>query len=200
MTTAQTVDLRSVTGWEQVLLPDSSTPVSLARLRISPRRGLTALVWYPPGWEFTATGNYAADLDLVVFEGALTISGTTIRTSEYVYLETGYFWNGAKTVTGALVIQRFSDAPRWVASDKPRFRIPQRPCFLPSVAFTDSGQVRDLRKNRGASTRFHARLEPFNVTDADTEVIDTVQRRWFHLPLGVTYPETERAIVMSPAG
>jgi hypothetical protein len=199
MNTTQTVELNSMTGWEQVLLPHTNRPISIRRLRISPRQGLTAMVEYPPGWEFTTTGSYAADLEFVVLDGSLTINGTTLRSGEYVYLESGYFWSSAKTVTGAVVFQRFAETPRWIESDRPRTRIGQKTLYLPAVSFSNPTEHRVLRQGRGTATRLVARLLRQNVAAADAELLDLQERRWFYLPPGAPLPELDRVLTISPA-
>jgi hypothetical protein len=199
MTTASTVDLASVSTWEHVTLPHTTAPVALARLRISARQGLSAAVWYPAGWEFRASGAYAADLDAVIVEGSLTIGGSTLRAGEHAFLEAGYFWSGARTVTGALVFQRFSEAPRWIDSDRPLTRIGQRATFLPSVTFTATTDARVLRRHRGTTVRLVAHLAPGTPADADTELFDVKQRRWSYVPAGSPLPEGERLVVITPA-
>jgi hypothetical protein len=98
-------------------IPGSTLPVDMARLGGGdpPPGGsaLSAIVWFPPGWERPSKGAYTVDETVVVWEGDLTVSGVTVRTGELLWVPPTAARTASSSSGGAVCFARFSGPPRW---------------------------------------------------------------------------------------
>lgn len=112
--------------WAEAVLPDSSVPTGspppeMAVLgRGGPEgRALWALVRFPPGWARPLSGWYAAEEQVVVLEGRLSVSGVDVDAPGWVCFPPRTRRSASASDRGALALARFSDAPRWVRGEPP---------------------------------------------------------------------------------
>ncbi|MFI6817536.1 hypothetical protein ACIBG7_34415 [Nonomuraea sp. NPDC050328] len=73
----------------EYVLPGSTVPVRLARLRLDGDGGSVSLVRFPPGWTRPGRGHYLAGEEFVVFEGELRVSGVGYLPGDWGWLPAG---------------------------------------------------------------------------------------------------------------
>ena len=100
--------------WMAVRIGGSDRDVELTRLHVdSSSRATTSLVRFPRGWQRPGTGHYACAEELLVLEGAITVSGTAYAAGDYGYLPPFVRRTASATPEGCLALAWFSGPPVW---------------------------------------------------------------------------------------
>lgn len=101
-------------SWVEVTIPDSTPPVSVARLREEPDGAFWAFVRFPRGWSRPVTGHYLVDEDFWLLEGELTMNGQIYGLEQGARIAAGERRSDSRADQGALALARFSGPARWV--------------------------------------------------------------------------------------
>ncbi len=98
--------------WDETPLSDIRADVSHKLLSRDEETGATSLlVRYPSGWARTAPEALAAEEEIFVLEGSLTLDGTVFAAGDYTCLPAGYPRRTAHSHDGATVLTFFSARP-----------------------------------------------------------------------------------------
>jgi len=107
-------ELRSLTDWISIPIPDSSAKADAIRLAVGSDGSSSLLVRFPAGWTREVEGFYECAEEFVVLEGEL-------RLSDFVYVSGDHGWvpaRGARGLTHAPVttyaIAHFFGFPKWI--------------------------------------------------------------------------------------
>lgn len=165
--------------WSRVRLDDADADVDLVELHRDPlTRARSLLVRFPPGWRRPGPGCYPCAEEVLVIEGAITVSGTTVRAGEYAFFPPYVTRRASRSTSGCLALAWFSAAPRWSAG----------------TAGATAGVVRtsiaQLRRPAGGEVQGSAHLveQAAGVADAPTEVVSTTSWHWCFRAAGDRFP------------
>lgn len=80
---------------------------------------VTALIQIPPGWNAPEPYALAAEEELFVLSGSLTMSDVVYGKHDYAFLPAGYGREGAKSEEGAVLLAFYDAAPERIAPGPP---------------------------------------------------------------------------------
>lgn len=102
-------DLRAEHDWLTIPIPLSRPPVEMVRLHTDAEvKSSTALVRFPSGWSRAIECRYSVDEEVVMFGGALHISGHVIPAGSYAFIPTGVLRTNTITPDQSLALAWFS--------------------------------------------------------------------------------------------
>lgn len=114
-------ELRSLTDWISIPIPDSSAKVDAIRLAVGSDGSSSLLVRFPAGWTREVSGFYECAEEFVVLEGEL-------RLSDFVYVSGDHGWvpaRGARGLTHSPIktyaLAHFFGIPKWINDKAARF-------------------------------------------------------------------------------
>lgn len=155
--------------WSRVRLEGADADVDLVELHRDPlTRARSLLVRFPPGWRRPGPGFYACAEEVLVIEGAVSVSGTTVSAGEYAFFPPFLTRTASLSPSGCLALAWFSAAPRW---------------SMGTAGATDAvvhTSVAQLRRSAGNEVQGSAHLveQADGVADAPAEVVSTTSWRW----------------------
>lgn len=186
-----TTDLDSADlNWMEHAISGSDLPARMVMLHASAERNTrTVLVEFPPSWRRDAVGHQPAGEEMVVLDGALTISGETVPAGAYLLVEPKATRSATSVEDGTRAVVWFSGpGGGWTdgSSDEPG--------SIHTAPVTD-GLSRLPSDRMPGSVSVHTDL-PEQTFPTDVDVLWLERRRWAHVPSGEVVPGlTGRAVV-----
>jgi hypothetical protein len=186
-----TIDLTGADlAWLEHNIAGSDQPAKLVMLHADPARETrTVLVEFPPGWKRDAVGHQPAGEEMVILEGALTISGVTAGLGDYLVVEPRATRSATSVADGTRALIWFS-GPGGGWTDGPA-----ADAGTATVAPLAVGEQRGQHAELVGTVTVHDELAE-QAFDADVDVLWTEDRHWLHAPAGTTVPaRAGRAVV-----
>lgn len=154
--------------FEAFPIPGGNAPVPMAVLREEPAiRARTLVVRFPAGWHRPGPGYYEAAEELIVLDGALTMSGVTYHPGDYGYVPAHATRFETSVEAETLVFARFDGPARYRegegTSQEPQPAGPPDPTRLIAVAGGSPAPV-------------------------DTELLELATNRWCFVEKGMLFP------------
>jgi len=168
--------------WLEHNIAGSDQPAKLVMLHAdAERQTRTVLVRFPPGWKRDAVGHQPAGEEMVILDGALSMSGVTAGLGDYLVVEPRATRSATSVADGTQALVWFSGAGGgWTdgaAAD----------AGTATVAPLAAGEQRGPHDELVGTVTVHDELAE-QAFDADVDVLWTEARQWAHLPAGTTVP------------
>ena len=147
------------------------------------RQTRTVLVQFPPGWQRDAVGHQPAGEEMVILDGALSMSGVTAGPGDYLVVEPRATRSATSVTDGTRALVWFS-GPGGGWTDGPA-----ADAGTATVAPLAAGEQRGPHAELVGTVTVHDELSE-QAFEADVDVLWTEARQWAHVPAGTTSPRT----------
>lgn len=183
--------------WRSFLIPDSSPPVQLGHLWTGSDGATVVLVEFPPAWERSVGGHYAAGEEALFLSGMLAMNDLELAEGMYAWFPPGLYRGPSASPLGALALARFDGAYRWAPGrsvGRTASPLVRRWSNDPATDSPRTGTGRLLHRSPGATTwvvddssavSAAAPLEVFSVTD----------RMWAYVPANAAMPHMQGPLI-----
>jgi hypothetical protein len=186
-----TIDLTGADlAWLEHNIAGSDQPARLVMLHAdAERQTRTVLVEFPPGWKRDAVGHQPAGEEMVILDGALSISGVTAAVGDYLVVEPRATRSATSVADGTRALVWFSGpGGGWTDGAAEN-------AGTATVSPLVAGDQRGPHAELVGSVTVHDELAE-RAFDADVDVLWTESRHWVHVPAGTTVPaRAGRAVV-----
>jgi hypothetical protein len=176
--------------WLEHNIAGSDQPARLVMLHAdAERQTRTVLVQFPPGWKRDAVGHQPAGEEMVILDGALSMSGVTAGLGDYLVVEPRATRSATSVTDGTQALVWFS-GPGGGWTDGPA-----SDAGTAAVSPLAVGEQRGPHDELVGTVTVHDELTE-QAFDADVDVLWTEDRHWVHVPAGTPVPARPgRAVV-----
>jgi len=176
--------------WREHAISGSDKPARMVLLHAdAERQTRTVMVAFPPGWKRDAVGHQPAGEEMVILDGALSISGSTAAVGDFLVIEPRATRSATSAADDTRALVWFS-GPGGGWTDGPAADAGTLGA-APLAVGTQRGPVDELV----GTVSVHDELSE-QAFEADVDVLWTEDRHWVHVPAGSTVPARPgRAVV-----